>query len=395
MTANNPILHGLLLASALTGCGEPSEPSDNEPQALEQCNDPKALCTWAGTGEAGHDGDGNPLRESMLYWPIDVTFTSDEQAYLLDWNNHAVRHVTRKGTLETVIGTGFVGDGPDDLTDRSEPGADDTTVHLNHPTQLVEVADGKLWLVAWHNHKIREFDPDTGRVVIRCGGPAGFGGDGEPFRGAQLNQPTQIVVDEDQSTFILDMRNQLIRKVDPEGIIDTVAGTLQTTGYDGDGGSPTQCTFDFPAGSNPPPGGALALDRQGRLYVSDTLNHVVRRIDFDADLIETVAGTGEAGFGGDGGPGTEAQLDNPRDLQLSRNGKILYIADEFNNRIRALDLDSGELATIAGTGERGYDGEGHAPDETALARPGGLALDADGFLYIADTYNHRVRRFKP
>jgi DNA-binding beta-propeller fold protein YncE len=125
------------------------------------------------------------------------------------------------------------------------------------------------------------------------------------------------------------------------------------------------------------------------------LNHVIRRIDFEADVIETVAGTGEAGFSGDGGDATRARLNNPRDLQISENGRVLYIADEMNNRVRALDTESGEITTIAGNGDKGYDGEGDEPTETALNRPGGLALDADGLLYISDTYNHRIRRFLP
>src|SRR5690606_5091817 len=155
----------------------------------------------------------------------------------LDWNNHAVRLVS-KGKLETVIGSGFVGDGPDDLSDLTPPGAPGTTVHLNHPTQLVEMPDGKLWLAAWHNHKLREYDPKTGRVVGLCGGAAGFAGYGAPFRAAKLNQPTQMALAKDGSVYVLDMRNQVIRKVDPEGIISTVAGTPQTKGYDGDGGPP-------------------------------------------------------------------------------------------------------------------------------------------------------------
>lgn len=383
---------------SLFACGDPAaEEEEGMGEAevtIEECTDKDALCTYAGTGEAGFDGDGNKLRESMLYWPIDVTFTRSGSTYILDWNNHAVRQV-KKGELETVIGSGFVGDGPDDLSDSMPPGADGTTVNLNHPTQLVEMPDGKLWLVSWHNHKLREYDPETGLVVVRCGGPAGYAGDGGPFRAAKLNQPTQMAVGDDDSVYILDMRNQVIRKVDPEGIIHTVAGTLATKGYDGDGGSPTECTFDFPSGSNPPPGGALAFDGEGRLYVSDTLNHTIRRIDFEADEIVTVAGNGEAGFDGDGGPATEAQLNNPRDLQLSKDGKTLYIADEMNDRIRALDLESGEIDTVAGNGDRGYDGEGDAPTETALNRPAGVAVDEDGMLYIADTYNHRVRRFQP
>jgi sugar lactone lactonase YvrE len=177
--------------------------------------------------------------------------------------------------------------------------------------------------------------------------------------------------------------------------MSTVAGTPPVKGYDGDGGPPSACTFDFPSGSNPPPGGALAVDEDGHLYVSDTLNHAVRRIDFENDVIETVAGTGEPGFSGDGGLGTRAMLNNPRDLQLSSDGKTLYVADELNHRIRALSLATGKIDTIAGNGKTGYDGEGDKPTKTALNRPAGLAVDGDGLLYIADSYNHRIRRFRP
>jgi len=359
------------------------------------CSDPGTLCTWAGTGEPGFDGDGNPLLESLLYWPIDVTFTSDDEAYILDWNNHAVRHVEPDGTLQTVIGTGFIGDGPADLSDKEPPGAPGTTVDLNHPTQLVELSSGKLLLVSWHNHKLREYDPDTGLVVIVCGAAPGFKGDDGPARGAALNQPSMVALDEDDSEYILDMRNQVIRKIDPEGVIHTVAGTPMTKGYAGDGGPPLGAEFDFPSGSNPPPGGGLAIDDDGRLYVSDTLNHAIRRIDFAANVIETFAGTGEAGYGGDGELATEAQLNNPRDLAISPDGTTLYVADELNDRVRSIDLDSGVIDTVAGNGERGYDGEGKVPTETALNRPAGLAFDLDGMLYIADAYNHRIRTFDP
>lgn len=369
--------------------------SDGDASSQPECDDPAALCTWAGTGEPGFDGDGNALRQSMLYWPIDVTFTSDGVGYVLDWNNHAVREVQQDGTLQTVIGTGWVGDGPPDMSDREAPGAPGTEIDLNHPTQLLELDSGKLLLVSWHNHKLREYDRETGLAVIVCGSGAGFGGDGEAARGAMLNQPMSMVIDDEGTQFILDMRNQVIREIDTGGVIRTVAGTPQSAGYSGDGGSPLQAEFRFPSGSNPPPGGGLALDGEGRLYVSDTLNHAVRRIDFEADTIETFAGTGEAGYGGDGGPASEAMLDNPRDLQLSPDGRTLYVADELNHRVRAIDIESGEIETVAGTGEAGYDGEGLPPTDSSLNRPAGLAFDGDGNLYIADAYNHRIRVFNP
>ncbi len=378
----------LIIALLLGGC------ANEEPDA-PACTDSATLCTWAGTGEAGFDGDGHSLLDSMLYWPIDLTFTSKGEVYLLDWNNHAVRHLRPDGTLQTVIGSGFVGDGPPDLSDHTPPGAKGTDVDLNHPTQLVELSSGKMLLVSWHNHKLRQYDPATGLVVITCGSAPGYGGDGEAARDARVDQPTQVVIAPDGGMFILDMRNQVIRKIGADGIIQTVAGTPGKKGYDGDGGPPGKAHFEFPAGSNPPPGGALALDDKGRLYVSDTLNHAIRRIDFAADRIETFAGTGEAGYGGDGGPANKARLNNPRDLQLSKDGSKLYIADELNHRVRVVDLDSGLIDTAAGNGEAGYDGEGQPPTATALNRPGGLAFDGEGNLYIADSYNHRIRTFKP
>ena len=383
------------LAALLAGCGGDDAPLvlDEETQAF--CSDPAELCTYAGNGEAAFDGDGYALEESSFYWPIDLTITRGGDVYVLDWNNHAVRKVEADDTLRTVIGSGFVGDGPPDLSDLEAPGAVGTEVDLNHPTQLVEMPDDKLLLVAWHNHKLREYDPETGRVLVTCGAGAGFSGDGEGARGALLNQPTQLLLGDDGSQYILDMRNQVVRKIDPEGVITTVAGTPTIPGYGGDGGSPLEATFRFPAGSNPPPGGALAFDRDGRLYVADTLNHAIRRIDFEENRIDTVAGTGEAGFSGDGGDAVEAELNNPRDLQLSPDGKSLYFADEKNQRVRVLDLEAGSIDTVAGNGEVGYGGEGFAPTETSLNRPAGLAFDDDGFLYIADTYNNRIRRFAP
>ena len=381
-------------AGWLVGCGGDDDPVVVGQELQAFCTDSAQLCTFAGNGEAGFDGDGYPLEESSFYWPVDVTFTRGGDMYVLDWNNHAVRKVD-DDTLLTVIGSGFVGDGPPDLSDLNPPGAVGTEVDLNHPTQLVELPNDKLVLVAWHNHKLREYDPETGRVLVTCGSGAGFKGDGGGARSAQLNQPTQLILGEDKSEYILDMRNQVIRKIDPDGVITTIAGTPTMPGYAGDGGSPLEAMFRFPSGSNPPPGGALAFDRDGRLYVSDTLNHAIRRIDFEENRIDTIAGTGEPGFSGDGGDAVDAQLNNPRDLELSPDGNLLYVADEKNQRIRVLDLEAGTIDTVAGNGEMGYEGEGFAPTDTALNRPAGLAFGKDGLLYIADTYNNRIRRFDP
>jgi hypothetical protein len=321
---------------------------------------------------------------------VDLTFDPSGRTYLVDWNNHRIREVLEDGTLQTVIGTDFVGDGPEDLSDLTEAGALGTEVTLNHPTQLVPMPDGSLLLVAWHNHKLRRFDPDTGMVNVICGRGAGFGGDGGPLAMALLNQPSQLASAEDGTLYILDQRNELIRVVDPDGIIDTLAGTLQMTGYDGDSGPVDTALFNFPKGSNPPPGGGLAVG-DGVLYVSDTLNHRIRRIDLAAGTIETIAGTGDAGYGGDDGPALEAKLNNPRKLTLGPDGR-LYVGDEMNNRIRAIDLESGGITTVAGTGEEGFSGDGVLATEAALNRPVGVSFDEAGAMYVMDTYNSRVRR---
>ena len=181
-----------------------------------------------------------------------------------------------------------------------------------------------------------------------------------------------------------------MRKIDSDGIITTVVGS-GVAGFAGDGGSPREAQLQLPAGANPPPAGGLVFGPQGRLYIADALNHRIRRVDFDRDLIETVAGTGAADGGGDGGPALSAALNNPRDLAFGPDGR-LYIADELNHRIRALDLATGIIETVVGSGAEGFAGDGGPALSAALNRPAGLDFDPQGRLYIADAYNHRIRR---
>lgn len=380
---------GLAGGLALAACGLLSTACGGD-DASACLDEPGVICTWAGMGIEAFDGDGNTLLESAFYWPVDITFATSG-TYILDWNNHRVRRITDEGTLETVIGTDFVGDGPDDFSDLTAPGAPGTEITLNHPTQILELPSGKMLLTSWHNHKLREYDPETGLAYIMCGGPPGYGGDDGPAREATLNQPQWVALGPDESLYIADQRNQVIRKIDPEGIMHTVAGTPRTTGFAGDGGSPLEAVFHFPTGSNPQPMGGIVLDEQGRLYVADTLNHRIRVIDFEADTIETLAGTGEPGFSGDGGPATEAQINNPRKLTVGPDGR-LYFGDERNNRIRAIDLETGIITTVAGNGEATFAGDGLPPEQASLDRPVGVTFSPEGDMYILDTNNNRIRR---
>jgi DNA-binding beta-propeller fold protein YncE len=262
---------------------------------------------------------------------------------------------------------------------------------LNHPTQIVEQPSGVLTLVSWHNHKLRDFDPDTGLILVTCGRGPGFRGDGGSAAQALLNQPGQLVVAADGTQYILDQRNEVIRRIDGEGMIATVAGIQPMRGYGGDGGPPLEATFNFPDGPNPAPAGGLAVDGDGNLYVSDSGNHRIRKIDFAEDLITTIAGTGDAGFAGDDGPAEEAELNNPRQIAFGPDGR-LYVADEFNHRVRAIDLETSTITTVVGNGEQGFDGDGGSPLDATLNRPAGVAFDRDGALYVVDTFNSRIRR---
>lgn len=353
-------------------------------------NETGTISTWAGTARAGFDGDGNDLLKSSFYWPVDLSIDKDGTFYILDWNNHRVRKVTSENTLETVIGTDFVGDGPQDKSDLVEPGTLGTRVNLNHPTHLLPLDDGTLILTAWHNHKLRSYDPETGLVYVICGDGPGYRGDNGSYNDALLNQPSQTILSPDGSLYILDQRNQRVRKIDLQGKITTVAGS-GVAGFSGDDGPPIEAQINMPEGSNPQPGGSIALDNVGRLYISDVLNHRIRRVDFQENTIETVAGNGVAGFHGDGGDATLASLNNPRDIQFGPDQR-LYIADELNNRIRVLNIDTGEISTFAGNGNATYEGDGGQASQASLNRPAGIEFDLDGNLYIADTYNHCIRK---
>lgn len=382
---------GLLCALAVlgAGCGDDTAPSSPAP-----CGGSGTICTWAGTGERSFNGDGRSLADTSFYWPMDLEIAPDGRAYVLDWQNHRVRRVNADGRVQTVIGTDFVGDGPPDGSDATAAGAPGTKVELNHPTDIQFFADGTLLLAAWHNHKLRRFDPVTGRVTVICGGAAGDRGDFGLASRAQLNQPKAIAIDPSGDIYVADSRNQRIRRIQADSqMITTVAGSGKK-GFGGDGGDPLRADFYMQlVDENPEPGGGIALDATGRLYVADTFNNRIRRIDFSASTVETIAGTGVPGFGGDGGPATQALLMRPRDIEFGADGR-LYIADTDNHRVRAVDLATGTIATVAGggMGAGGAGGDGGRATAAQLQRPFGIAFDGAGNLYIADTFNSRIRK---
>jgi sugar lactone lactonase YvrE len=281
----------------------------------------------------------------------------------------------------------------------------------------------------------------VGRIMTVAGiGVPGWSGDGGAAVAAHLNEPKHVTVDSQGNLFIADSENHVVRRIDRiSGLISTVAGSLQGAAalpqmgigpdpeeinspdpfadgggteshqfaqqtdlsgtvryivnggavakrFSGDGGPAVEALLHFPT--------AVAVDEAGHLYVADTMNHRVRRVDATSGVITTVAGTGHPRYAGDGGAATAAALNDPAALALGPNG-ILFIADQSNNRVRAVDLATGLIRTVAGTGTAAYSGDGIPATEASLAGPSGLALESDGTLYVADTFNGRIRAIDP
>ncbi|HEY4181393.1 MAG TPA: hypothetical protein VGM90_31320 [Kofleriaceae bacterium] len=358
---------------------------------------PGQVCVWAGVGEPGFNNtkpDADRL-ESKFYFPEDVTFGSDGQGYISDWNNHRIRKVALNGKTTTIVGTDYEGDGPPDETDRlplcNPPGAQGTLVAMNHPTDVEFGPDGKLYIAAWHNNKIRVWDPETKILTAMAGDSYGFSGDDGPACKAVFNQPKSIVFDDAGNLYTIDQRNLRIRVISPDGTITTMAGT-GVQGNLGDGGLALDAQFGFDKGTTPQPTGSLVIkDRE--MYVADTLNNRIRRINLDTHAIDCIAGnSAAAGYTGDGGPAIDATLNYPNDMEIGPDGR-LYIAERFNHTIRAIDLTTGIIDTVVGTGEACdlKDGECPVGDPltTRLNEPYGVAFDPTGNMYIADTHNHR------
>jgi hypothetical protein len=382
---------------------EPPTPNPDEVEIIDCTGVAGSICTYAGTGQKGRNGDGNDPLHTVLYWPFDLTFFSDGRVIFLDWNNHIVREILSDNTVSTIMGTDFVGDGPPDLSDLTVAGANPLTVDLNHPTDIVEMPDGDVLIVAWHNHKLRVIDSETGTVRVLLGAGATFGGDGGPAVDARANQLNHAVLTPSGDLFFLDQRNQRIRVIynfveeRENGIVQTVVGTGEK-GFNGDGLAGLATQLSFQAGGNPEPSGSLTYDpATNSLYFSDAQNNRVRKVEFQSadyltSVVTTIAGTGTAGFAGDGGPAVEALISNPEDLELNSFDGKLYFADTNNNAIRRIDLATGVIDTVVGTGIEGYSGDGGAATAAQLNRPFGIAFDAAGDLHVSDTFNSRIRK---
>lgn len=342
------------------------------------------LCNVAGiAGNPGGGGNGGNALDATLYWPQDVNVDAGGNILIVDWNNHCVRKVTPGGTISVLIGSGFLGDG-------TTIGAAASTINLNHPTDITFDAAGNYWLTAWHNWKLKEFDGTTLNLVAKAGTSQGFYGDGGLCDTSKLNFPSSTVFDGSGNIYFSDAGNQRIRRIDAvTKIITTFVGSGVKSFADGNG---TAASFSMPVGTNAVPGGKLAISNDKHwLYCADTENNRIRKIDLTTSDVTTIAGTGTAGLNGDGGAAASAELNYPTDVAVAPDNSI-YIADSHNNTIRKIDA-SGNISTVAGTpGVSGHSSNSTVAKSAKLYNPSGVYVSPDNTLYIADTYNHQVKK---
>lgn len=280
------------------------------------------------------------------------------------------------GQIDTVAGNGawiYHGDG-----------VPATQAPIFLPTAIIADGAGNLFLSDSSNNRIRRVDAQTGLIATIAGtGTPGFSGDGGPASYAAISSPSGLVMDGAGDLFFADSGNHVIRRIDAiSGIITTIAGVPGSQGYSGDGLAATAAQLTLPQG--------LAFDARQTLYIADTGNNVVRAVNPVTGVIRTVAGTGVAGFNGDNRSATGAQLNTPWNIAFGTDGS-LYIADLNNNRVRKVD-SSGNISTVAGSGVRGFAGDGSPAQNAELEGPAALAFDPAGNFYIADSGNNRVRR---
>jgi sugar lactone lactonase YvrE len=283
------------------------------------------------------------------------------------------------GTIWTYAGNG--------TWDYCGDGGPATSACLGLPESVAVDASGRLLVADEDNLRLRRVDPGTGTIATVAGtGTAGGTGDGGPATSALLNNPFGAALDPWGGILIADAGNHRVRRVDPAtGLIETVAGN-GAAAFSGDGGAATAVSLNSPRG--------VAVDGADNLWIADRSNHRVRRVDAATGLIETVAGTGTAGYSGDGRIATTARLNGPRAVVVDEDGN-LYIADEVNHRVRMVESGSGVIRTLAGDGVAGSDGDGGPFSAARLASPAGLAVEASGGILIADRGNGLVRRLTP
>ncbi len=397
--------------------------ADDENHRIRRVLQDGTIHTIAGDGVGGFTGDGGPATAARLRWPAGIA-ARNGVVYIADTYNHRIRRIAANGTITTIAGTGAVG-----ATGNGGPA---TLAQFAYPANLALDSAGNLYVSSQVENRLRRITA-AGMVQPFAGtGNVGFSGDGAGAAAATFNVTRGIAVDGNDAVYIADEMNDRVRRVDAQGTITTYAGMSH---YAGDGGPARDAVMKYPWGvavdangnvfisdsdnhririvapqgtiatyagngtadrADGPRGSAglslpagMAFDVSGSLYFADIGSGRVRRINREG-VVGTIAGSGTNGFSGDNSPANTARLNRPTDIAFDAAGN-LYIADSGNHRVRKVAVD-GTITTFAGSTGAGSTGDGGPATAARLRAPMGVAVDKAGNVYIADTFNNRIRR---
>lgn len=337
------------------------------------------ITTIAGNGTQNYSGDGGQATSATLNQPAGVAVDSSGNVYIADTGNARIRMVNTSGVISTIAGTGCCSYGGD--------GGPATAASLYQPAGIAVDSSGNIYIADVVDSVIRKISNGTITTIAGKVGESGFYGDGGAAVNASLGQPQGVFVDSSGNVFIADTQDNVIREISASsGNISTVAGYGAQQGFGGDGGSATASSvyLDNPTG--------VAVDSAGNIYIADKGNNRIREVTASDGKINTIAGNGAQSCNtagcGDGGPAMSAVIYNPTGVAVDSSGNI-YIAGTPSNKIR--EVSGGIISTLAGDGAPAYFGNGGNPVYAGLNHPQGVAVDASGNVYIADTNNNAIR----
>ena len=336
------------------------------------------VTTFAGIGTAGYDADTSTASTVQFNNPYSIFVDKSGVIWVADQANSRIRKIGTDKAVTLVAGVGTNGSAGDD--------ASATAAQLYYPCGLVVDGSGNILIADTNNNRIRKVVPGGNITTIAGTGNAGFldqTTDSTDPLSVAFDKPVSLGLDSSGTLYIVDTFNHRIRKMAADGKITTVVGTGDSA-YTGDGGLATAATISYPQ--------SIVWDTAGNLYVSDSGNHVIRKVTADG-TIHTIAGNGLVGFSGDGGPATSASLNTPKGMAFDSAGN-LFFADSFNGRIRVVKTD-GTIATIAGNGGYGDDSGGAPAYSSRLRFPSWVAIAPNGGLYVVDNQNHKIKLLTP